>query len=464
MRVPCSVNLTQVPNLDPLQEPISRRLPSLENIPVEILTTIFKFALIHNHAFVVILAQISQRLRRIVVSEPLLWSSLSLSTGRNPQAKVKLWLSRNNGLLRGLYLRDYDEEVQEAVEALHSVTLDGLRVLSVKNYERRRLQIDLPLLTPRAIANLHSLTLDGCGCDWQDGTSDLKLRLLSIRNTNNDWARLANHSTHLRYLRYEGSLTSDVAPAILSLLRRNPHLISIKLGFKRRARVMRTSVPLTFPYHPHHTSAPIELPNLTTLILGEGGMLKANDVIPFLSLPNLRHLELDGLQGAWSDTIRNLIAAKAVSHLESLAIIYRSLSIPSEIRCRSDLLVELLHQTPRLRLLELYRVTHVRGVLRALADESLALCPQLKILDISQCPLVDDELLEAIVRTRNCTNSDSSCASTQAVPTMGKLYRLIIGISSTSEMPSVATICWLRECVPRVTWHCERKRLTPKTR
>ncbi|KAI0785441.1 hypothetical protein BC629DRAFT_1517116 [Irpex lacteus] len=275
-----------------------------------------------------------------MVSEPLLWSSL------NPRAKVKLWLSRNNPLLRALYLRDYDEEVQEAVEALRNVAMDGLRVLSMKDYERRRLQFYLPLLTPRVIANLHSLTLDGCGCDWQDGTSDLKLRLLSIRNTNNDWARLANHSTHLRYLRYEGSLTSDAASAILSLLRRNPHLISIKLGFERRARVMQTSVPLTFPYHPHHTSAPIELPYLTTFMLGKGGMLKANDVILFLSLPNLRHLELDGLQGEWGDTIRNLIAAKAIC-------------------CRSDLLVELLRQTPRLGLLELYRVTHVRGVLRA---------------------------------------------------------------------------------------------------
>lgn len=434
-----------------LQASVIQQL-SLENLPIEILASIFSFILAKYHAFVVVLAQLSRRLRQLVVSTPLLWSTLSLSSAKDPRAKVQLWLSHNNGLLRGLYLRDYDENIREAISSLSHVSLAHLRAFSIIGLGRgRQLQLDLPLLTPTVISNLNFLSLGTADNDWLYGASNMQLQYLNIHVAIRKWNHLANQCTHLQQIVYCGPLTPNFASGIISLIRRNPNLRSIVLKCKRRPPGGITALSAVSVESP-----PIELAHLYTLVL-RGSRLKTSYIISSLFLPNLRHLELEGLCGQWNDTIQSLITSKVVSRLRSLAIVYRYTYDPLEILPRSEAFIELLQHASQLQSLEFFRVSELKPVLRALAKTTpmqkssdpseiqttlgVELCPQLSILDVSRCPDVNDELLMDIVKARN------SKLQPQTQANSSNLHKLVI---NSCEKVTEEALLELKQRVPEV--------------
>lgn len=298
-----------------------------------------------------------------MVSTPLLWSTLSLSSAKDPQAKVQHWLSHNKGLLRGLYLRDYDERVREAIKALSGVSLAHLRAFSIKERGQGLLQSGLPLLTPTVTSRLHFLSLGTPVHDWFHGAGNLQLRNLNIHVAIHEWTSLATQCVHLRHLIYRGPPTADVVPGILSLIRMNPVLKSVTLNSRTPSRATRVIPHFELP----PLSPPVELAHLTTLVLGSN-TLKTSYIVSSLSTPNLRHLKLAGLCEEWDATIQNLIATNAIGRLETLSIIYRYANVPAEKLSRSDAFIELLQHASRLKSLELFHVSHIGPVLRALAQ------------------------------------------------------------------------------------------------
>lgn len=419
---------------------------------------IFTAVLNRDHALVVILAQLSQDLRQVVLSTPSLWSTLSLSKGRRPEEKAALWSSRNQGLLKNLYIRDYSSDVGMALLILHDVPMNGLRSVVAVDIGRNEFSRLLPQFTPAVVSNLESLTLKYApynDYNWLKESQNLQLRRLETYCMCVDWAHLATHCTHLRELSYEEGLVVATVPDIVEVLRRNRYLEAFTLKCHGWLE-LPNQVPPPFHYPSPNPDTSIELKHLTSLRF-YGGVLKAEYFIPFLAMPNLRSLELEGLCSQWNDTIRNLIDANAVGRLVSLAIIYTHINIPDEVLDRSDLLIELLRNTSQLKYLELFRVTHVGLVLRALACDPAAYCPQLATLDVSQCDM-DNELLMAVVRARNDTMpatslSNSKSPAGSSTSTVTQLRKLVI--NSCCEVTQ-DTLSWLREHVPHVTCHYSR--------
>ncbi|KAI0785460.1 hypothetical protein BC629DRAFT_1735521 [Irpex lacteus] len=433
---------------------------TLQTLPVEILVDIFTVVLNRDHALVIILAQLSQDLRHVVLSTPSLWSTLSLSKGRLPEEKAALWSSRNQGLLKNLYIRDDSPDVRIALHVLRGVPLNNLRSLVAVNIGRNELSKLLPHFTPAVVSNLESLTLKYAPYDdynWLNESQDLQLRRLQTYCICIDWAHLATHCTHLRELSYEEGLVVATVPDIIEVLRRNRYLEAFTLRCHGWLELPnQASPPFHYPSPTPGTS--IELKHLTSLRF-YGGVLRAEYFIPFLAMPNLRSLELEGLCSQWNDTIRNLIDTNAVGRLVSLAIIYTHINIPDEVLDRSDLLIELLRNTSQLKYLELFRVTHVGPVLRALACDPAAQCPQLATLDVSQCD-VDNELLMDVVRARDDTMPARSLGSSKSpagssTSTVTQLRKLVI---NSCFQVTQDTLSWLREHVPHVTCHYSRTR------
>lgn len=414
--------------------------------------------MVKNHAYVVILAHICQKLRQVAVSTPLLWTTLSLSNERHPQAKVELWLARSRGFLRGLYIRDTSDAVQDALESLSRISLDNLRALAVGacRFFEGDPPIDLSFLTPAIVSNLQSLTLTAVDFPWLDGTSKLQIRHLDTRTSIHDWGLLADRTGQLRVLHHEDSWDHPCGIAdILCLLRNNPNLESITLKFYSWLGALWLDEVHQSPPRLH---GPIELPHLTHFSL-YGDSLPARLWLPSLSFRNLRHLELEGLCKEWDDFIQCLLSMDAVSHLISLAIVYRHFGVESEMVARPDTFIKLLRHTKQLRCLELFRVTYIGPVVRALADDPSTFCPNLRTLDVSRCPDVDDELLLAIVAARNGSHDKPSgdspvSASTGTVTTL-TLHKLVF---NSCEKVNASAVSWIRARVPHVTCHYNRKR------
>ncbi|KAI0737370.1 hypothetical protein BC629DRAFT_381375 [Irpex lacteus] len=233
----------------------------------------------------------------------------------------------------------------------------------------------------------------------------------------------------------------------------NPVIKSVTLNSRTPSRVRRVIPHFELP----PLSPPIELAHLTTLVLCSD-TLKTSYIVSSLSTPNLRHLKLAGLCEEWDATIQNLIATNAIGRLETLSIIYRYVNVPAEKLSRSDAFIELLRHASRLKSLELFHVSHIGPVLRALAQAAsdvpstapvVALCPQLSTLDVSQCPDVNDELLMDIVKARN-DNLHTSQAGRLSV----SLHKLVI---NSCEQVSRATLSELKERVSQVICHYDWK-------
>ncbi|KAI0785436.1 hypothetical protein BC629DRAFT_519085 [Irpex lacteus] len=382
----------------------------------------------------------------------MLWTTLSLSGERHPEEKVELWLSRNRGLLRALYIRDANSGTLEALKALSDVSLDNLRALTVGEPGDEpgypQMVVSFLTLTPSIISNLQSLTLMSVFVPWLHTVARLRIRHFDARSAMYGWDLLAALTGELRTLYHEDSHPPRLSD-LLCLFRNNPYLESVTLKFFQWQGMAVQSPSTSSP------SGSIQLTHLTYLSI-RGDALPANLFIPSLSLPNLRHLELEGLCRAWDDTIPVFITSNIVGRLISLAIVYKYFSYSWERETRPDRFIELFRHTKQLRCLEMFQVTHIGPVVRALAHNPGTLCPNLRTLDVSRCPDVDDELLIGIVDARNGSNYPLGDLPISAPTAAGTtLHKLVF---NSCEKVTASTVSWLRDRVPHVTCHYNRER------
>ncbi|KAI0697571.1 hypothetical protein BC835DRAFT_1413608 [Cytidiella melzeri] len=386
-------------------------------LPLEIILAIFRLVVLGDHAFVVILAQVCRGWHQVVVSTPILWSTLSLSRQtRKPEEKAMLWQSRNQGLLRRLRIRCSDRDVHATFNNLADVALESLRFLSVDGMSRQNLCSVLPQLTPSVISNLYSLELRHSDFLWFRDTSELKLHSLVTEYTLVDWATLGDHSTELRNLTYKNVLDMDAVPDILWLLHRNPHLESILF------RCFRYPSGIVLPYPtPRFLPSCIELRNLTKLSLS-GGAIPAQ-LLHSLSLPNLRSVELQNLYRNLGPILRALVDNGAVARVVSVVIVHDWNHYSADI----DLFIEFLRKAISLDYMELLGIANVKGVLEAITQHSHELCPQWTTLSLTRCRDVTDDLLIALVEARKDTRPTATCSDVADSPRpVKRLHTLII--------------------------------------
>ncbi|KAI0689878.1 hypothetical protein BC835DRAFT_1418190 [Cytidiella melzeri] len=403
------------------QRPVTQRTQQSHSqvIPLEVILAIFTLVVSGNHAFVIILAQVCKSWRHVVVSTPILWSTLSLSD-RKPEEKAIVWRSRNKGLLRGLHIRSGSQGVFAALGIFKDVALKSLRFLSVRYWGYGNLRSFLPQLTPSVISNVESLDLTATDYRWFLNTSELRLRSLVANRTFVDWATLGDHSTELRHLTYKELVADGAVPDILWLLHRNPKLESILLsccGY--------TPVALLFPSpssSPRHIPPSIMLHNLTKLSLSG----------PSIPVELLSRLPI----------IQALMNTGAASHLESIVTGYDWETEPVDL----DLLIALLRDAIPLKYLELLGIANVTEVIEAITQNPRVLCPKLATLDLSQCLDVTDESLIALVEARNDTLKATSSVMADSPTSVAKLQTLAINDKVTD-----GGLTWLREHVPHVT-------------
>ncbi len=115
-------------------------------LPVEIAVAVYRLLVAEDHACVITLSHICQGWRRVVVSTPSLWHTLSLSH-KKPTAKAKLWKVRSQGKFTTLCLRNASEALR-ALEVLHDLPLEPLRSLTV---DQLKSQDVMSALAPYAI-------------------------------------------------------------------------------------------------------------------------------------------------------------------------------------------------------------------------------------------------------------------------------------------------------------------------
>ena len=254
----------------------------------------------------------------------------------------------------------------------------------------------------------------------------------------------------------------EPAPDFPTLLQRNSHMRSLILQGYAWSNGPN-DVP-DIPLHPPPSlNSRIELAHLSSLTLTA---LKSDFLVPFVSLPNLRFLQLENMASDrhWTEIASNLIEARAAEKLVSLAIIYAlpGCLIPNFPHDFPEMLTELLRGASRLKYLEIFMVPFIGTVLHALTDDPQAYCPRLTSLDVSQCFDVDDELLVGVVKARNSNDaitsigsSNTSSANSSSTPTVTKLHTLV---ANSCRQVTEDGLRWLREHVPHVTCHYERTR------
>jgi F-box/TPR repeat protein Pof3 len=350
-----------------------------------------------DHAYVVILAQLCQQLRRTVVSTPSLWSTLSLSSMK-PIEKAKLWKSRNGGILRALYLRDDNEngDICKALKVFRDMPMiNKLRSLSVDNIPWENFLSALPDIASSIISEVHFLELrrtSTIGYLWFRNSDrdivNLNVRHLIAHASYFDWDQVGERATNLIHLSYEGLRLRPWIPEDLLLLDRNRNLESISL-------TITGCLPPSFPRASPSFSPPIELPRLYSLTLGGTG-LYPEYLLPHVVMPNLRHLVLKDLFSELGATIQNLIDIGAVDGLISLVVTCKG---PQRQRIDSGVLVDVLRHAKQLRHLTLSRLSQARTVIESMMEESL--CPHLEEIDLSESSDVTHELLAALVQARN---------------------------------------------------------------
>jgi F-box/TPR repeat protein Pof3 len=376
-------------------------------LPNEIILAIFHLVIASDHEFVIKLAQLCQNLRHVVNSEPLLWSSLSLHY-YSPRMKPVLWKSRNRGILKALYLQNLHNSVgmHRVIKVLHDAPMNHLRTLSVIGISWTALCYTLPNITPSVISNLHYLELQDSkrGFTLFRDAVNLKLRHIVAYGTLLDWARLGEHVTHLVHLSFEEHISEEWVPDMLWVFYRNRNLESISLT-SDSMRYEGGSLPAhTFPAR----SLPscIELNRLSSLTL-RGHMLRADYFLPHLSLPNLRHLKLNDLFEELEGTIRNLTDIGAADGLISLTITCMQNYIPP---IDSGVLANLFRHAKQLQYLKLLQLPQIKDAIDYIIKESL--CPYLREIELSESSDVTDELLVALVQSRNLLSTSDQSSTT----------------------------------------------------
>ncbi|KAI0092985.1 hypothetical protein BDY19DRAFT_883070 [Irpex rosettiformis] len=417
-------------------------------LPVEIAVSIYKLVVEEDHASVVTLSQVCQRWRRVIVSTPSLWSTLSLSY-KKPRAKAKLWKIRSQGKLTTLNLRNASE-VLRALEDLHDVSLTSLRSLTVDQLKWQDVTSALPHLTRSILDNLETITLTRVDFSlgthstplWLHDTAGLNLHHLIVEASLVDWTNVANHSNRLLRLSSEGLLRRHI-PDLIWLLHQNGSLEELQLQFSPLHSLEPDAPPRQLP-------AQIQLHQLVTLELS-GHDRSAHLVLSHLMLPNLRNIKFTRLGYLLDGCLQHLLKGKCVLKLESLAILYGD---PTE-----QTLIELLEAASQLTVLKLSHMSNLGSVLDALTrtpsaaegDVNGLICPKLTSVDFSGSPGVSDGPIVRLVKGRNpaiSPKNDEEMAGINKTPPVARLLTLVIDACEKIE-PNI--LPWLRQQVPRVS-------------
>ncbi|KAI0347811.1 hypothetical protein BDW22DRAFT_1479728 [Trametopsis cervina] len=432
----------------------------LYDLPTEIIIQIFALVLVNSHEFVVILAQLSRHLREIVLSTPGLWSVVSLTNKKYTLERARLWRSRNNGLLKALYIRASPGfHILSAFEVFSDVPLDALRYLMIDEWTYDALHKYMPNLTPSVIANLHTLHIRHSDQSWLTATfSSLSLRHLIAEASIIDWARLGEYATQLRRLVYVEGIDSRSVPDILWALHRNTNLESVYMqsdGHMSGNGLPQPSVvPKVLPSR-------IQLPHLESLTV-HGGALGDGQLWEHLSLPNLRTVDLARLWANINPMIINLQNSGAVPNLMSLSISYTfgSGSFPSQA-----LVIQVLREAKQLRYLQLFQLPCIQDIIHAMTHEPTEHCPNLTTLDLSMCREVSAELLAPLVEARNerafniegQVSDSSDDAHRAGHAQVSPIRKLVLNGCKLLAVDQVI-LPWLKQRVSRVTCHYDRTR------
>ncbi|GJE85796.1 tetratricopeptide repeat protein [Phanerochaete sordida] len=361
-------------------------------LPVEIAHTIFSIVVEEDHSQVVILGQVCQDWRRVVVNTPNLWTFLTLSAV-NPTVKAALWKTRSKGKLKALCIRSGDAKTVWALHMLESVPLDLIRTLSLNEMDFAVFRRQLPLLSLEVVSKLEKLELHHCpstmDVDWLHDPPILQLRTLSVKGLTLRWGELAARCTQLTTLHYQGCYHGVYLHDLATFLERNSNLETIEF--------FASDIPLR-PEHSatsmvHKTSsAEICLHALAKLTLSGPFM---NSLLYKLVCPSLQSLRISRLVGAVDAALDRVLQISPPAALEELIIDRISLLDPAT-------LVRFLRSATSLRVLHLLGMANVDVILEALAGSrgDGILCPRLVDLNVSHCPDVRDGPLIRLVKAR----------------------------------------------------------------
>lgn len=419
-------------------------------LPVEIAVAVYRLLVAEDHACVITLSHICQGWRRVVVSTPSLWHTLSLSH-KKPIPKAKLWKVRGQGKFTTLCLRNASEALR-ALEVLHDLSLEPLRSLTVDQLKSQDVMSALPHLTQSILDNLDSITLTRVDFSlgthstppWFQHTLGLSLRHLVAEASLIDWAKVADHSECLVHLDSTGLLHRHI-PDLLWLLSRNTHLEELILQFSPLQSLEPDPPARQLP-------AQIHLQHLTSLEL-RGYDRLAYGVLSSLALPNLRSVKFIRLGSLLDSCLQHVLAGGCIPKLESFEILYGD---PDK-----EIIVRLLELATALKSLRLVHMANIAPVLEALARPPRPapegngtinmICPQLTSVDLSGSPEVSDGPIVRLVKGRNPNISPTAGEEAATSTDSSAVVRLHMLAIDGCEKISPDIVPWLRQQVPRVS-------------
>jgi F-box/TPR repeat protein Pof3 len=417
-------------------------------LPVELAVVIFDLIVEDNYASVIALGQICQDWRRIVVTTPTLWTTLSLSRVK-PAQKAKLWKARSQGTLKDLRVSSHDEALW-ALSVFADVPMHSLHSLTIDQRKRKEIISYLPQLTATVISNLETLLINdiapSCNDRWFQDTTKCRLRRLCATGVSIDWLHLAECSGCLAELSISTIPSEEVRP-ILWLLHHNTGLESLSLNFMFADREdEQTEV---FPQLPPR----VELPLLTRLTLSDAD-LSPYDILGYLQLPNLRSLKLTKLRlrEGRQNFLMWILESPYLAKLENLELI--SCVLPDPQR-----LVDVLSAAIELRSIQLDAMSGIDQAIELLGDSSSinaqdsthVVCPKLTAVNFSRSANVRNGPIISLVRARTPSSkhvAENHKTKADESPKFAMLQSLVI---DGCDQISADILPWLRQQVPRVS-------------
>ncbi|KAG6849938.1 hypothetical protein H0H93_003467 [Arthromyces matolae] len=284
----------------------TRRLKLSQNqvdkLPVEILSEVFRFALLDDPGSLVRLLRVCSYWRNVAKSTPALWESLVL-TSNAPRRKFLLWLQQSKGRIRELHIRtgvttQHDWPYPELV----NIVWNQLRVCSAVSWDLAG-YVKKNQLGEHALASLQELEMiqkfnqrrtDPCLFPLLKNT---RIRALTFENFEFSWREIADNVTNLTSLTVQSCGQGE--EFLMRALEANPGLEIIKI-----------LVHIPIPTSP---LPPLSLSNLTHVEL-KG--YKLCNLLVALVAPNLRTLIIRA-SGPSDCALRSLVANNVtqLSHL-----------------------------------------------------------------------------------------------------------------------------------------------------
>lgn len=415
-------------------------------LPVEIATNIFSLAL-EDHAFLVVLAQVCQDWRRIVLSTPALWTTLSLSR-KQPAAKAKIWAERSRGFLKELHIRTGDAKTIWALSALKFLPLDSLRCLTIDEADLAEISEHLPVMSPSFIANLETFWATNFPVNSPATARlyeepEIRWQCFVAKKIAVNWYILADHCTNLRHLTCHGWFKPNDLPDLRWLLHSNPNLETLSLSFPENGNAHLIPRPDT---EPHNPPTHIDLPHLKEVSFS-GAFLPTYDLLSSLQLPQLRTLHLSMCKGLLDPCLQHVLSSGVAASLVELQI---KICVIADM----DLLLKILRAATLLESFQLQHIAGVGPIVNALSEptsdgsspEPTLPCTKLHSVDFSYCADVRDGGIIRLVKARS--KSPSTEGSESGDNSVASLQSLII---DGCDYVDPGIIAWLRQQVPSVS-------------